>query len=158
MNRFRTLAVTCIAAATLAFEIILVRVFAIEHFHHFAYMAIGIAMLGFGTSGTVLALIRPRDDRTAARWFWWASVAVTLALILSPALVHQVPLDATQLAWDYRQWLRLGLVYVLLALPFGRIARRMIKEDPTEVTPEMRQQVRDINKKVMGPQLRMIAA
>jgi len=116
---FRTLAVTCVAAGTLAFEILLVRVFAIEHFHHFAYMAIGIAMLGFGASGTVLALIRPRDDRTAARWFWWASVAVTLALILSPAMVHQVPFDATQLAWDYRQWLRLGLVYLLLALPFG---------------------------------------
>ncbi len=47
---------------------------------------------------------------------------------------------------------------LLLALPFDRIARRMIKEDPTEVTPEMRQQMRDINKKVMGPQLRMIAA
>ncbi len=119
MNSFRTLAVTCVAAGTLAFEILLVRVFAIEHFHHFAYMAIGIAMLGFGASGTVLALIRPRDQRTTARWFWWASVAVTLALILSPALVHQVPLDATQLAWDFRQWLRLALVYLLLALPFG---------------------------------------
>ncbi len=119
MNSFRTIAVTCVAAGTLAFQILLVRVFAIEHFHHFAYMAIGIAMLGFGVSGTALALIRPRDRGTTERWFWWASVAVPLALILSPALVHQVPFDATQLVWDYRQWLRLGLVYILLALPFG---------------------------------------
>ena len=46
---------------------------------------------------------------------------------------------------------------LLLALPFNRIARRMIKEDPTAITPAMRQQTRDLNRKVMRPQLRMIA-
>jgi predicted metal-dependent hydrolase len=45
---------------------------------------------------------------------------------------------------------------LLLARPFDKIARRMMKEDPNEITDEMRQQARGINRKVMGPQLRMI--
>ena len=44
----------------------------------------------------------------------------------------------------------------LLARPFNRIARRMMKNDPNEITDEMRQRAREINRKVMGPQLRMI--
>ncbi len=46
---------------------------------------------------------------------------------------------------------------LLLALPFNRIVRRMMKQDPTAITPAMRQQARDLNQKVMRPQLRMIA-
>ncbi|MBW2384560.1 MAG: metal-dependent hydrolase [Deltaproteobacteria bacterium] len=45
---------------------------------------------------------------------------------------------------------------LLLARPFDKIARRMIKADPNQITDEMRQQAREINRKVMGPQLRMI--
>jgi predicted metal-dependent hydrolase len=46
---------------------------------------------------------------------------------------------------------------LLLALPFDRIVRRMMKDDPTAITPVMRRQARDLNRKVMRPQLRLIA-
>ena len=46
---------------------------------------------------------------------------------------------------------------LLLALPFDRIVRRMMKEDGARITPEVRQQARELNKKIVGPQLRMIA-
>ncbi|UCC48201.1 MAG: SAM-dependent methyltransferase [Gemmatimonadota bacterium] len=119
MTRYaRPLTVTFLSASTLAYEILLVRVFAIEQFHHFAYMAIGIAMLGFGASGTLVALARPQQE-SAARWFAWAAVLTPVALVASATLVHQVPLDATQLPWDVGQWPRLALVYLLLALPFA---------------------------------------
>lgn len=119
MTRYaRPLAVAFLSASTLAYEILLVRVFAIEQFYHFAYMAIGVAMLGFGASGTLVALARPQQER-AARWFVWAAVLTPVALIASAALVHQVPLDATLLPWDDGQWPRLALVYLVLALPFG---------------------------------------
>lgn len=120
MNRaLRPLAVALISASTLAYEILLVRVFAIEEFYHFAYMAIGVAMLGFGAAGTFLALARPRAGDVDGRGFVWAALLTPFSLILSPALVHQIPVDVAQLAWDPAQWPRLGLVYLLLALPFG---------------------------------------
>jgi hypothetical protein len=119
VNRYaRPLTVGLISASTLAYEILLVRVFGIEYFHHFAYMAIGVAMLGFGVAGTLLAVARP-NRVTADSWFVWSAAMTPAALLASAAFVHLIPLDATQLAWDGRQWLRLAIVYLLLALPFA---------------------------------------
>ena len=51
-------AVATISAAVLAYEVLLVRLFSITGWHHFAYMIISIALLGFGASGSILALAR----------------------------------------------------------------------------------------------------
>ena len=53
-------ALAVISAATLAYEVLLVRLFAIVQWHHFASMAISIALLGFGVSGALLAIWRDR--------------------------------------------------------------------------------------------------
>jgi predicted metal-dependent hydrolase len=45
---------------------------------------------------------------------------------------------------------------VLLAVPFHRIARRMIRDDPRKVTREVLEDARRINRQVLGPQLRLI--
>ncbi len=113
----RPAAVALISAATLSYEILLVRVFAIEQFHHFAFMAIGVAMLGFGVGGVALALARPGPER-AARGFELAALLAPVALIVCTALVHLIHLDATQLVWNAAEWPRLGAVYLLLAVPF----------------------------------------
>lgn len=120
-----SLAVLLLSGAVVAFEILLVRVFAIEQFHHVAYMAIGVAMLGFGASGTLLALAPPRPER-AERWFARGAVLAAVAFAASPWLARRIPLDATQLLWDGRQWLRLGGMYALLALPFGLAGGTML--------------------------------
>ena len=61
------LAVALISAGALAYEILLARLFAIIQWYHFAYMIISIALLGYGASGTFLALaqerLRPRATR-----------------------------------------------------------------------------------------------
>jgi len=115
----RLLAVALIAASTLSYEILLVRIFAIEYFHHFAYMAIGVAMLGFGASGTLLALFGKPERSAAEAGFAWSVVLTSVSLVASPTLVHQISLDPTQLAWNSGQWFRLALVYCVLALPFA---------------------------------------
>ncbi len=115
----RLWAVALISAGTLAYEILLVRAFAIQYFHHFAYMAIGVAMLGFGASGTFVSLLGDVGTERARRWFPWASIATVVLLIASPTIVHRISLDPTQLAWDSGQWPLLALTYLTLALPFG---------------------------------------
>src|SRR3989304_5902894 len=49
------LALLLVSAATLAYELALMRAFSLTLWHHFAYMVISIALLGFGASGTFLA-------------------------------------------------------------------------------------------------------
>ena len=56
MSRATLFAVAAISAAILAYEVLLMRLFSIIWWHHFAYMIISIALLGFGASGTALAL------------------------------------------------------------------------------------------------------
>jgi hypothetical protein len=119
MRLRRTLVVALLSAGTLAYEILLVRVFAIEHFHHFAYMAIGVAMLGFGVSGTFMALLPESSHRALVRRFSLSSILAAVTMIAAPTLALQVPLDPVQLPWDPAQWFRLAAVYVLLALPFA---------------------------------------
>jgi hypothetical protein len=115
-------AVAFLAAATLAFEILLVRVFAVAHFHHIAYMAIGVAMLGIGASGTLVAVAGGIGRHAAQQWFQAAAFLTTVSLMATPALLHRIPLDLTQLAWSAEQWARLGVVYLLLAVPFASSA------------------------------------
>ncbi len=112
------LAIAVLSAATLAYEVLLLRLFAIAQWHHFAYMAISIALLGFGASGTFLFL--------AQRWlgtrfivaFAGNAAAFGLTALVGFALAQRLPFNALQVVWEPRQLLYLLVLYPLLALPF----------------------------------------
>ena len=53
-------AVLLISVAVLALEILLLRVFALRWWHFFAHLVIATGLLGFGASGTALALVGQR--------------------------------------------------------------------------------------------------
>src|SRR5262249_15601863 len=111
-------AVVLLSAATTAYEILLVRLFGVEQFHHFATMVIGVALLGLGTSGTLGALALPRGSVSASRRLRAAAAATVIALVGSPWLSHRVHLAPTQLPFDGGQWLRLAALVAALAVPF----------------------------------------
>ena len=56
-------AISLVSASALAYEVLLTRLFSIVQWHHFAYMAISIALLGYGASGSFLALFQDRHCR-----------------------------------------------------------------------------------------------
>jgi hypothetical protein len=118
--RMRGLAssIALLSAATTAYEILLVRLFAVEQFHHFASMAIGVALLGAGVSGTLGALFPPADAEAAATRVRRAAATTAATLVASPWVAHAVGVEPTQLAWDGSQWGRLAALVVVLALPF----------------------------------------
>ncbi len=118
----RAFSVALVAAASLSYEVLLVRTFAIEYFHHFAYMAIGVAMLGFGAAGTLLALAGNPSADARVRWFAHGGWITAVSLIVAPALADLIALDPTQTVFDPNEWWRLAVVYVLLAVPFASAA------------------------------------
>ena len=117
-QRGLTTAVALLSAATTAYEILLVRLFGVEQFHHFATMAIGVALLGLGASGTLGALLPPADAGSAGRRLRVAAIATVLALVASPWFSHRVNVEPTQLPFERGQWLRLAVLVAVLALPF----------------------------------------
>jgi hypothetical protein len=111
-------AVSVISAAILAYEILLMRLFAIVQWHHFAYMVISIALLGFGASGSFLALAQ---DWLKPRFV--AAFAINAALfgVSAPvgfALGERMPFNALAVLWDPGQLLYLLVLYLLFAVPF----------------------------------------
>ncbi len=111
-------AVAVISAAILAYEVLLVRLFAIVQWHHFAYMAISVALLGFGVSGALLAVFKDWVERRAAAVF---AFSATFFAVTTPAaflLSQSVPFNALEVVWAPSQLLYLGVVYLLLAVPF----------------------------------------
>jgi hypothetical protein len=107
-----------ISAAALAYEILLMRLFSIIQWHHFAYMMISLALLGFGASGSFLVLARGwLEGRYRSAFIANAAgfgASSTLCFLAAQAL----PFNALQLAWDPRQPLWLLVIYLLLFLPF----------------------------------------
>ncbi len=107
-----------VASAAIAYEILLVRMLSIIQWHHFAYMIISLALLGYGTSGTVLALARPWLSARFGAAFVASAALFALAMIGCFALAQRIPFNALEIVWDARQLLYLLLLYLVFFVPF----------------------------------------
>lgn len=107
-----------ISAAAIAYEILLVRVFSIIQWHHFAYMVISLALLGYAASGTFQSLFRRWLVPRFPGVFVFSAAAFALTMVSSLPLALQLPFNALEIAWDLRQWGYLTLTYLLLSVPF----------------------------------------
>ncbi len=113
------LAVALVSAAALAYEILLMRLFSINLWHHFAYMIISLALLGWGASGALLSLVPGAvQPRRFAPLFCASASLFGLTAVGSFVLAQRVPFNPLELLWDPRQPLHLFAVYLLLLLPF----------------------------------------
>ena len=111
-------AVFAISVALLALEILLLRFFSIQHFHHFAYAVISIAMLGGGASGTLLVLLRERLRGRERRAFRWSAAAFVALLVTAPLAARALPFEPTALVWSGAAWRESLVLALVLALPF----------------------------------------
>jgi hypothetical protein len=110
--------IALVSAASLAFEITLTRIFAIAQGYHFGFLAISLALLGFGASGTALAL-RPAFARDAvmprlARF----SLAFSISLVACYLTINYLPFDSYRIAFERAQLIYLALYYLALVAPF----------------------------------------
>ena len=110
--------VALISAAALAYEVLLMRLFSIIQWHHFAYMIISLALLGYGASGTFLALTGPILLRRFERAYWLCLVLFGLSAVACGLLAQRIPFNAEEVLWDWHQPVRLLAIYLLLSLPF----------------------------------------
>lgn len=112
-----------VSLSTLAFEVLLTRVFSIGQWNHLSFMVISIALFGFGASGTFLSVIELRRHN----WLMKLASADCLTMhlciysfttILSFLTLNRLPLDYFRIPVEPGQILYLLAAYLLLALPF----------------------------------------
>src|SRR4029453_5762491 len=111
-------AVALLSFAALACEILLMRLFSIIQWHHFAYMMISVALLGYGAAGTFVTLARRALVALYMPVFIAAAAFFSVSAVASFLLAQDVSFDPLEMAWDPRQPLRLFVIYVLLSVPF----------------------------------------
>jgi len=101
-----------ISAGTLTFEITLTRLFAVQQFHHFAFVVVSLAVMGIAASGLLLAL-RPKHPPLALLASSYAFFTFVAYLI-----VNLLPFDSYSIAWDRRQVGILSLYFLSAGAPF----------------------------------------
>ena len=81
-------AIGLISAATLLLEITFLRLFAVQQFYHFAFMAVSLALLGAGASGSFLSVSRKRWSPAQN------SLAFALTTICAYLIINYLPFDS----------------------------------------------------------------
>jgi len=124
------LSVAVLSAAIVAYEIQLMHFFTIVQWHHFAYMVISIALLGFGASGTLLSLYR-KQFIAGSDWLlpaFMISSGLFMSLGVRLSRMDFLLFDSYLLFVDTSQYGRLLGSYLLFFMPFfmGSMALELI--------------------------------
>ena len=126
-------AIFLLSASALAYEVLLVRLFSIIHWHHFAFMVISLALLGYGVSGSLIMLFRSFCQRHFTGVFFLNILLYGISSVGVFVIIQRLPFNALEILWDSSQWLRLLLTYLFLSLPFlfvaNTIALTMLRFD-----------------------------
>ncbi len=117
-----SLAIALLSAGAIGYEILLMRLFAIVQWHHFATMVVSLALLGYGTGGTLLALLRQRLLARFTLAFATAAGLFSVTAVLAFAVAQRIPFNPLEIVWDAGQLLRLAAIYLVLSLPFAAVA------------------------------------
>ena len=107
-----------ISAAILGLELVLMRCLSLSSYHHFFYLVLTIALLGFGASGTFIFLFQKFLLTRFERIIPFLAALFTLSIILSFQLAHSLPLDIQFILFDKRQVFLLFLYHFLIFIPF----------------------------------------
>jgi hypothetical protein len=120
MHKRLLIPVGLLSVSLIAFQLVLMQILSVTQWYHFAYMVISVAMLGFGVSGSVLAIGR--------RWFLERIDTLLPLLMILSGLSMAIVIPVTQSAIggfdmyllfvDTSQIGLLVITYLIYVLPF----------------------------------------
>jgi len=116
--RLLFLATLLISTAAIAYEILLMRVLSIVQWHHFAYMIISLALLGYGASGTFIAINKRWLEQRFELSFAVSGLLFSITIVACFMLGQRVAFNALEIVWNPRQLLHLSLIYLIFFVPF----------------------------------------
>jgi len=112
------LAVFLVSAGIIGLELALMRCLSVMGWHHFSYLVLSTALLGFGASGTLLTLVGPSLERR----FGISCAGLTLTFGLSVPLCFRaaqaLPLDPQYVLYSSHQAALMVAYHLLLFVPF----------------------------------------
>ncbi len=111
-------AILLVSATAIGYEILLMRVLSIVQWHHFAYMIISLALLGYGASGTFIAVFRQTLETRFESAFAICALLFSITMVACFVIGQRVPFNALEIIWDRSQFANLSLLYLVFFVPF----------------------------------------
>jgi len=110
-----------LSGAVLLIEMCLTRVFSVLSWHHFAYLIISLALLGFGAAGSYLTVAKRFADQQVdparlGHFAWLFAVTGACSIVLI-SKIRFYPVDI-HLQGDYSNGISLILLYIAAGVPF----------------------------------------
>ena len=112
------IAIGFLSGATLLFETGLTRYLAVAQYYHFAFLVISLALLGFGASGTLIAVFPRIKDLPLEKTLSWIGMGMVISIWITFLVVNWLPFDSYSIAWERRQLLFFLIYYFSISLPF----------------------------------------
>jgi len=123
-------AVACVSASLIVLQLSYLRNLSVSHYHHYSFLIMSTALLGFGASGPFLYILLSfgRKQKTAHTQNNVPSYSVTLIYLLLLFFIASVPAskfllgyispDMYAIVYDSRQIAALALYIFVLFIPF----------------------------------------
>ncbi len=108
----KTTGLILLATGVLTFEITLTRIFAIQQFHHFAFVVISLAVMGFSASGVILSLRKKPLSLSLV------SLGFATSIGISYLTINYLPFDSYSISLDPKQIWILLLYFAATGAPF----------------------------------------
>lgn len=113
-DRLNLVSIAFAAIVTILFQLVSTRILSFIYWNHLVYLTITIALLGFGISGSLLAVFhdRPlaRPGRTYSALFFGLGTTMAASLLATSA--------TAELPTSVPVWLKLGISYLIFVVPF----------------------------------------
>ena len=118
LHRHRLTSLFLISVVIIAYQLAVMRVFAVGSWSTFGSLVISIALLGNGLAGTLLTFLSAAIRRQGDTWLKVTSIALGPAMVLAHVLAQLVPFNPVLIATDTSQLWWIGVYYLVYALPF----------------------------------------
>ncbi|MGI8581736.1 MAG: hypothetical protein ACR2KX_06065 [Chitinophagaceae bacterium] len=121
MNKYKLFfSIGFLSAAIIAFQLALIQILSNVQWHHFAYMVISVALLGFGAAGTVIAIFRKAliQCTDILLPLLMIGTGIAMALVTDVSQMSFIRFDSYLLFAEYSHIGKLLLTYLLFFIPF----------------------------------------
>jgi len=112
------LSIFFLSMALIAYEILLIRMFTIQYWYHFASLIISIALLGFGASGTAVFIFRDVLRKRPLAVIYYLTLCFLLTLWITVPVSNLMVFNPLMMAWHLSELYRFSLLCCVIFLPF----------------------------------------